>query len=324
MKRAAPTRAPAPAGSPDGPTTLAARVRAATGLSWQKARTLIERGKADVDGVVIRDPAARVGDEAEVALHLERPRPSAGVLSPSRILYADRDVVVVDKPAGVMTVPFDAGDRDTLDALTRAALRRMAPPGERYDPEVGAVQRLDKPTTGVLVFARTVAAKKHLSAQLREHSVERVYLAIAHGACQTATHDTLLLADRGDGLRGSYGHFRRPKGPAPKDARRAVTHVEALAPLADASLVVCRLETGRQHQIRIHLSEAGNPLVGEAVYIRRFPGRRIEAPRPMLHARVLGFVHPRTEAPMRFVSELPEDFAATLRRLGGEGVELPA
>src|SRR5690606_16950149 len=117
---------------------------------------------------------------------------------PPRILYVDRDVVVVDKPAGVMSVPFDAGDRDPLDALTRAALRRMAPPGERYDPEIWAVHRLNKPTTGALVFARTVAAKKHLAAQFREHTVERAYVAIAHGVCRSGTHDTVLLADRGD------------------------------------------------------------------------------------------------------------------------------
>src|SRR5213078_3589647 len=113
-----------------------------------------------------------------------------------------------------------------------------------------------------------------------------------------------------DGLRGSYGHFRRPRGGIPPDAKRSVTHVRPIAALAGATLVDCRLETGRQHQIRIHLSELGHPLVGERVYIRDYTGARIESARPMLHAFSLVFAHPRTGERMAFEREAPVDFRA--------------
>jgi 23S rRNA pseudouridine1911/1915/1917 synthase len=122
--------------------------------------------------------------------------------------------------------------------------------------------------------------------------------------------ETLIVRDRGDGLRGSYGHFRRPRGEPPRDAQRAVTHVRPLRVFAGATLVECTLETGRQHQIRIHLSERGHPLVGETVYVRGHAGPLLSAPRQMLHAAVLGFEHPRTGARMRFERPAPADFAA--------------
>ncbi|MCA9602941.1 MAG: RluA family pseudouridine synthase, partial [Myxococcales bacterium] len=117
------------------------------------------------------------------------------------------------------------------------------------------------------------------------------------------------------GLRGSVGHFRPARGAPPADARRAVTHARRIALLRDASLVECMLETGRQHQIRIHLSEAGHPLVGERVYIRDYAAPLLEAPRPMLHATELGFEHPRTGESMQFAVPAPPDFAATLAGL---------
>jgi 23S rRNA pseudouridine1911/1915/1917 synthase len=127
--------------------------------------------------------------------------------------------------------------------------------------------------------------------------------------------ETHFLLDRGDGLRGSHGHFRRAKGDPPPESRIAVTFVKPIAPLTGATLVECRLETGRQHQIRIHLSELGHPVVGEFVYIRDYRGEKIEAPRTMLHARTLGFAHPRTGKAMKFESEPPEDFRAMVDKL---------
>jgi 23S rRNA pseudouridine1911/1915/1917 synthase len=179
------------------------------------------------------------------------------------------------------------------------------------------VHRLDKDTSGVMVFARNAAAQRALAAQFRAHDVERVYQAIVHGDVGERTVESHLLLDRGDGLRGSHGHYRRAQGAPPADARRAVTHVRPLERLKGATLAECRLETGRQHQIRIHLAEAGHPLVGERVYIRDYDGRRIEAPRVMLHARVLGFTHPRTGRTVRFEREAPEDFRALLAALRG-------
>lgn len=302
--------------APGAPRTLAARVRELEDVPWERARELVRTGKVDVDGARALDPTMRPAESARVEVHAERPRSPQGKLAPERLLYVDRDVVVVDKPAGLMSVPFEPEDRDTLVDLVRFALRRRERGPERYDPELGIVHRLDKHTSGALVFTRTLAAKRHLAQQFREHSIERVYLAIVHGDCRSGTHETTLVADRGDGLRGSYGRFRRPKGPPPADARRAVTHVRRLAQLEGATLVECRLETGRQHQIRIHLAEAGHPLVGEPVYVRDYRAPRIGAPRPMLHARTLGFVHPRTGQAMRFDAALPADFVETLASLG--------
>jgi 23S rRNA pseudouridine1911/1915/1917 synthase len=148
--------------------------------------------------------------------------------------------------------------------------------------------------------------------------VERRYLALVHGELKDARSiETHLIRDRGDGLRGSYGRFRRPRGPLPRDAQRASTHVRPLEPLRGATLVECRIETGRQHQIRIHLSELGHPVIGEAVYIRDYTGERIDAPRTMLHAAVLGFAHPSDGRPMRFEQPAPADFQALLAKLRG-------
>jgi 23S rRNA pseudouridine1911/1915/1917 synthase len=299
-----------------GGVTLAAFVRELLGnIPWSKARELAASGRVWIDGERARDPAMRITEGMEVEVDPEAPRERRGVLGKDAILHVDADVVVVDKPAGVLTVPYEEGDRDTLVDLTRAALRRMSRGADR-DPMVGAVQRLDKDTTGVLVFARTMRAKRSLEEQLREHSVTRRYRAIAHGAFEGRRRfETSLVQDRGDGLRGSWGSMPWHRGPAPEDAKRAITHVELALALRGASLVECRLETGRQHQIRIHLSESGHPIVGETVYVRGFDGPRIEAPRPMLHALELAFDHPKSGARVRFEKDPPADFSALLERL---------
>jgi 23S rRNA pseudouridine1911/1915/1917 synthase len=162
-----------------------------------------------------------------------------------------------------------------------------------------------------VVFARTIHAQRHLQEQLAEHTVTRRYLAIAHGKVEDGTHDSFLVPDRGDGIRGSWNR----RGTPPATGRQAVTYVSVKQRLRGATLVTCELETGRQHQIRIHLAEAGHPLVGETVYIRDFRDPILPAPRPMLHATVLGFIHPRSERPMTFEDPPPPDFVQVLERL---------
>lgn len=312
--------------------TLASALRAhVPDLSWSRARSLCATGRVLVDGVEALDAHQRVRGDERVEVDPEGRRRRKGVLDPADILHLDDDVVVVHKRAGVMTVPFEDGDRDTLVDQVRAFLLREARRGSpragarggardaARDIEVGVVQRLDKETTGVLVFARRHGAKRALDLQIRAHTAERRYVALVHGLAEDATYESAIVQDRGDGLRGSWGTHARHRGPPPSHAKESVTHVRVLERLEDtahpASLVECRLETGRQHQIRIHLAEAGHPLIGERVYVRDFRGERIDAPRVMLHARVLAFVHPRTGAEVRFEVEPPADFRETLARL---------
>jgi len=293
--------------------TVAAVVREQTGLAWSRARDLCTEGRVTVNGERCLDSALRVPPGAVVIVDERAPKLRSGALPESAIAFFDRDVVVVDKPAGLLSVAYEPGDKDTLADCTRALLRRMG--GRRFEPRVGVVHRLDKDTSGLMVFARTLDAKRILEIQFRAHDIERVYHAIAHGAVAAERVETHLVTDRGDGIRGSWGHFRRPRGGIPPEAKRSVTHVRPIAALEGATLIECRLETGRQHQIRIHLSELGHPLVGERVYIRDYAGPKIESPRPMLHARVLGFVHPRTGQRMSFEREAPEDFRAMIESL---------
>jgi 23S rRNA pseudouridine1911/1915/1917 synthase len=284
--------------------------------SWNQARELCKRGKVRSNGRVRTDAVSRVVLGEHISIDPRAPRLREHVLHDSALVFVDAHLVVVNKPADLLSVPFDARDRNTLVDRLRLLLRRRH---GVQGAELGVVQRLDKDTTGLMVFARTLAAKRQLQQLFRTHAIERRYRAIAHGVVEACRMETLLVANRGDGLRGSYGKFRRARGPAPDDAQRALTEVRPLEALRGATLIECQLSTGRQHQIRIHLSEAGHPLVGEQVYIREHSGPRIAAPRIMLHAAVLGFAHPLTGEPLRFELPPPEDFQAVYDELRGSG-----
>jgi 23S rRNA pseudouridine1911/1915/1917 synthase len=300
-----------PMNSPE--PTVAAVVREQTGVSWSRARNLCSEGRVTVDGQRCLDPATRISPGAIVVVDPYGPKLDKGPLARSAVVFHDRDVVVVDKPAGMLSVADEEGNKDTLVDYTRTLLRRVDKGG--VDAPLGVVHRLDRDTSGLMMFARTANAKRVLAAAFEAHDIERIYHAIAHGDVPETRVETHLLLDRGDGLRGSYGLFRRPRGDPPAESRHSVTFVKPIAALSGATLVECRLETGRQHQIRIHLSELGHPVAGERVYIRDYDGVKIEAPRTMLHARTLGFAHPRTGESMRFEREPPEDFQAMVEAL---------
>lgn len=300
-----------------GGETLAAHVRNALDVPWSRARKLCWDGKVLVDGERADDPAARVKRGATIVIRPDAPRESVSehTLDPARIVFVDGEVVVVDKPAGLQSVPFGPDDRDSVAQRLEVALRRLE---KRRAPPPRVVHRLDKDTTGLIVFARTRAAERELGQQFRVHSVHRRYLGLAHGDVREQTLRSVLIADRGDGLRGSW----RRSGRAP-EGKEAITHVTVdgrhSAACEGGSCTVtwvrCRLETGRTHQIRIHLSESGHPLVGEPVYNRGFadPGLRWPpgiSPRVMLHAGELGFVHPGTGDELAFVAAEPSDLAA--------------
>ena len=294
-----------------GGKALDAIVRAVLEVPWGKARTLVETGKVSVDGQVVTTSERRVRAGVTIAIDPAAPRPRPGRLDRDRIVFVDAHVVVVDKPSGVSTVPYDENETGTLDELVRDALaaRDRSP-----RPSLGVVHRIDKDTSGLVVFTRSWLAKQSLSNQFRAHSTHRKYRAIVHGHALAKTYTSHLVEDRGDGLRGSIERMKGKRPPLTA-GQRAVTHVEVVERLKGATLVSCTLETGRTHQIRIHLSEAGHPLVGERVYVRDYGADIIPAPRLMLHAAELGFVHPKTEREVRFTSPLPADFEATLARL---------
>ncbi|HEY3665349.1 MAG TPA: RluA family pseudouridine synthase [Polyangiaceae bacterium] len=275
-------------------------------VSWNDARKLLRSGKIRLAGQPTADGerAVRAGDTIEIDPR-GRPAERGTKLDRAALVYVDPSVVVVDKPAGISTVPYEERERDTLDQLVAGLLRKRSATGPTSS--LGVVQRLDKETSGLLVFARTFAAKKVLGNQLRQRTVHRRYLALAHGRVSGASLRSYLTKDRGDGLRGTTRLTR--------EGQLAVTHVEPVEVLEGATLVACRLETGRTHQIRIQLAEAGHPLLGERVYVRNFEGERLPAPRVMLHAAELGFIHPVHGAEMKFESPPPADFEAVLARL---------
>lgn len=273
------------------------------GKSWNEVRRLARTGKVFIDGTPLLDPTRLVAAGAQIELRQNAPRATRTPSLPrSAILHLDAQVVVVDKPAGISTVPYDEEERGTLDQLVMETISERG----RRAP-LGIVHRIDKETSGVVVFARTVAAKQALKNQFRFHTVGRRYLAIAHGNVKSATIESRLVADRGDGRRGSVD--------SEELGREAITHVKWLESLRGSTLVECRLETGRTHQIRIHLAERNHPLVGERVYSKNYRGDLIAAPRLMLHARELSFDHPTTGQRLEFERPPPADMQAVLASL---------
>lgn len=295
-----------PAGAAAG-VTLAAFVKARAGVPWSVAKRQITSGKVFVDDARVTAIDHRLAAGQRVAIRANAPRPR----DPARegvLAYDDAHVVVIDKPAGVSSVPYEERETGTAMDLVRGAWRRMGKPATEVPLHV--VHRIDRATSGLLMFAKTKRAELGLAAQLRAHEMERMYLCVAHGAVTARRIESSLVPDRGDGLRGSTTRAGQGK--------RAVTHIAPREALRGATLCEVRLETGKTHQIRIHLAEAGHPLVGEEVYIRDYEnaGRRVIAsPRLMLHAATLGFVHPVTGERVALTSPPPPDFEAVVGRL---------
>ncbi len=286
--------------------TLAAWLRGRTpALPWSKARMICERGKVRVDGEVVTDPAYRLRSGQSITLNESAPAPEG---RPSGVIvFEDAHVVVLDKPSGVSSVPYEKRETGTAMDLIRAEWRKLGRKATVVPLHV--VHRIDKDTSGLLAFAKTKLAERMLSDLFRAHDIERTYLCVAHGSVFDRRIESRLVPDRGDGLRGAT------RDPNPRVGKTAITHVRALEPLGAATLCEVRLETGKTHQIRIHLSELGHPLVGETVYIRDFTQPLIESPRLLLHAATLGFAHPVTGELVRLQAALPDDFTVELERL---------
>lgn len=298
--------------------TLAAVLRGRLGLTWSAARALCERGKVFVGETRTLDSAQRLPAGARIVLRRDARRPLSerGEQALAALVYEDSQLVVIDKPEGIQSVPYERTDTDTAMDLIRAAWRAG---GKKADATaLHIVHRIDKDTSGLLVFAKTKVALRELQARWRVHDIERRYLCVTHGRLPSRRLESYFVDDRGDGLRGSLRH--PPAGASARPiGKHAVTHVEAVEFLgAVATVCAVTLETGKTHQIRIHLSEVGHPIVGEQVYIRDFlarGGEPLQSPRLLLHAETLGFVHPVTGEKLSFTRPPPAAFAETLDRL---------
>ena len=305
-----------------GGTLAAALRRRLPGKSWNDVRRLCATGKVRLDQALALDPAARLRAGQTIAIDVTAPRPHRAPEG-FRIVFEDGHLVVVEKPSGVSSVPFERKESGTAMDLVRAVWRQA---GKRATTTpLYVVHRIDKDTSGLLCFAKTRLAERALHGVFQRHEADRAYLAVAEGDVPQLRIESRLVADRGDGIRGST---RRPG-----EGQHAVTHVEPLRQLRGApagarvlaTLCRVRLETGRTHQIRIHLAERGHPLVGETVYVRdlrRAGGTPRPSPRLLLHAARLGFAHPVTGEPLAWRVPPPPDFAAVYAALGGSPADL--
>lgn len=279
------------------------------GTSRAHAVQLIEDGTVRIDGrpVVQRSRRVRTGEQIEVPeVDLGPPRPLPDPSVPFRVVHADDDVIVIDKPAGVVVHPGAGNPDGTLVNGLLAQFPELAEVGDPSRP--GIVHRLDKGTSGLLMVARTPAAYDDLVEQLSGHEAHRGYQALAWGAFD-APHGVIdAPIGRSD---------RDPtKMVVSQSGREARTHYEVVRTYHEpvtVSLLECVLETGRTHQIRVHLAAIGNPVVGDARYRGVRPGLHVD--RPWLHAATLRFAHPGTGEEVAFESPLPPDLVAVLELL---------
>ena len=303
------------------------------GYSRTTLQRWIEAGCVEVDGrVVSRGFKATAGSTVQ-AKPLPEPRSSVEPQDiPIDVLFEDEDLIVVNKAAGMVVHPSAGHPDGTLvNALVfrgsiQADAELPAPAQGSSDLGLsdsgvahsgneplrpGIVHRLDKDTSGILVVAKNVSVHAALALQFRAHTIEREYLAIVCGVPKQARM-------RFDTLHGRHPVDRKRFSSKVKRGKRAVTHIEVVEGFQGASLVSCRLETGRTHQIRVHLSDHGHPILGDPMYGRAPVGLRDlarELGRQALHARVLGFDHPVQKRPLRFLLEPPGDFVRALEHL---------
>jgi len=284
------------------------RLDAAVALRWdlgrRAAREAVRAGRVDIDGTPCDEPGREVSEDAALSFHPNRPARHR-VQTRLSVLFEDEDLLIVDKPAGLLTVPTAARERDTLLARVLDYLHR------RYArrPVAFVVHRIDRDTSGAVVFARNRESLRFLQDLFRAHRIEREYVALVEGALSdSGVFDADLVRDAGQRRRGVA---RRGQ-----EGKRAVTRYRTLERVGRSTLVSIELETGRTHQIRVHFAAGGHPVLGDPVYRPRgAPPPPAAAPRQMLHARRLGFAHPLTGKMVRTESPIPADFTAVLKAL---------
>ncbi len=282
-------------------------------MSRERLKALISSGHVRCGEKLTRDPATRT--VAGAAFEVDVPAPLAMANEAQDIaldiIFEDDHLLVVDKPAGLVVHPA-AGNLDgtLVNALLHHCAGRLSGIGGVARP--GIVHRIDKDTSGLLVVAKTDPAHEGLSRQFAAHSIDRRYDAIVAGLPPASgTVDAPLARSPHD----------RKKIAIQPHGKRAVTHYTLVTPLRRGALVECRLETGRTHQVRVHMASIGHPLIGDPVYGRNRPEhrdvlQRLEFRRQALHAARLGFIHPVTSATMAFETKMPHDMYDLLTALG--------
>ncbi|GEO81240.1 RluA family pseudouridine synthase [Pararhodospirillum oryzae] len=292
-----------------------------TGLSRARLQALIAEGRVSLDGDIIKDGSRRVkpGQRALV----EEPAPLPAIPQPQAmalaVVFEDDDLIVLDKPPGLVVHPAPGNPDQTLvNALLAHCGSSLSGIGGVCRP--GIVHRLDKDTSGLMVAAKTDLAHQGLAAQFAVHSLTRAYQALVWGVPRPAQGKV-------EGNIGRHPTLRQRMAVVKAGGKTALTHYRVLEAWGtDLALVECRLATGRTHQVRVHMASLGHPLVGDPVYGRRTVPRSLPLPlatalgafpRQALHAVRLGFVHPRSGESLLFESALPDDLAALVRLARG-------
>ena len=281
-------------------------------LSRERLKVLINAGHVSCGGAPVRDPAKRAsaGEAFDIAVPVPTPAHNEAQAIPLTIAFEDEHLIVVDKPAGLVVHPA-AGNLDgtLVNALLHHCGGSLSGIGGVARP--GIVHRIDKDTSGLIVAAKTDRAHEGLARQFAAHTIDRRYLAITSGQPRPAagTVDAPLARST----------TNRKKIAIVAGGKRAVTHYRTLEPMRDAALVECRLETGRTHQVRVHMASLGHALLGDPVYGRAGKHKALldgqAFARQALHAARLGFIHPICGKPMSFESALPGDMQELLAAL---------
>ena len=284
-------------------------------LSRERLKSLIRSGALAREEKLIRDPAIKVrGDEAfRLTVPDAEPAHNEPQDIPLTIMFEDEHLLVLDKPAGLVVHPA-AGNRDgtLVNALLHHCSGSLSGIGGVARP--GIVHRIDKDTSGLLVVAKTDVAHEGLAKQFARHSIERRYLAIVSGVPKAAEGTVEAPLARSAANRKKIAIVSDGRG------KRAVTHWKRKTVLRDAALVECSLETGRTHQVRVHMASLGHPLLGDPVYgsgkAHRALLKELGFHRQALHAAVLGFEHPVTKHRLSFASGMPSDMQELFTALG--------
>jgi 23S rRNA pseudouridine1911/1915/1917 synthase len=275
-------------------------------LSRERVKALISSGAVLGPAGTVRDPSAKAA-AGRYELHVPAPEPAHNEAQDIaiEIVFEDDHLLIVDKPAGMVVHPA-AGNRDgtLVNALLHHCAGRLSGIGGVARP--GIVHRIDKDTSGLLVVAKTDRAHEGLAAQFARHDMHRLYLAIVAGVPNPPAGTVDAPLARSSANRQKMAIVEDGRG------KRAVTHYRLVRPLRDASLTECSLETGRTHQVRVHMASLGHPLLGDPVYGRARPEHRdllksLGFHRQALHAAELGFVHPVSKENLSFKSPLPSD-----------------